>query len=108
MFVGNRGTGKSTVLRELAGIPTTELTTKPTQGCHLIKCTLNDKTVEVWDVSGDDKYVPFHAAYFTNADACVLFGDDTTWKQSVLDVSPTAKCHVFTDVPSLKTFLESL
>lgn len=108
LFVGNRGTGKSTVLRDLANIPATELTTKPTQGCHLIKCTLNEKEFEVWDVSGDAKYAPFRASYFKDADACVFFGDDADWKQSVLNVSPKAKCHAFKDSVSLKGFLKSL
>ena len=105
LFVGDRGTGKSTVLRELAGIPTTESTITPTQGCHLVKCNVNGKPLELWDVSGDPKYAPFRPSYFSNADACVFFGKDSQWKQSVLNVSPNAVCHSFVDINTLKTFL---
>ena len=108
LFVGDRGTGKSSVLRELAGIPSTDATTKPTQGCHLVKCTVNEKTFEVWDVSGDLKYAPFRAGYFWKADACVFFGDNSVWKQSVLNVCPNITCHTFSDVPTLSTFLSGL
>jgi GTPase SAR1 family protein len=108
LFVGDRGTGKSTVLRELAGIAATDATTKPTQGCHLVKCTVNEKKFEVWDVSGDPKYAPFRASYFWKADACVFFGDDSAWKQSVLSVSPNTRYHTFSDVPTLAAFLSGL
>jgi small GTP-binding protein len=108
LFVGDRGTGKSTVLRKLAGIPDTETTTKPTQGCHMVKCNVNGKTVEVWDVSGDSKYTLFRAGYFWKADACVFFGNETEWKQNVLKVSPGAQCHTFVDVESLNAFLKTL
>lgn len=106
VFVGNTGTGKSSVLRELAGIPTTERTNRPTQGCHLVKCNVNGNELEVWDVSGDSKYAPFRAAYFANTDVCVVFGNESSWKQEVLSVSPGARVYNFTTTEELKTFLE--
>jgi GTPase SAR1 family protein len=108
LFVGDRGTGKSTVLRALAGIPDTETTTKPTQGCHMVRCNINGKTVELWDVSGDSKYASFLPGYFWKADACIFFGNDADWKHGVLSISPGAKCHSFVDTDTLNEFLKSL
>jgi GTPase SAR1 family protein len=106
LFVGESKSGKSTVLGELAGILSTDLTRKPTQGCHVVKCTLAGKTFDVWDVSGDSKYVPFRSMYYANTDVCVIFGDNSqTWKQDVLATCPGAACHVFTTVDTLKEFL---
>lgn len=106
LFVGNQGSGKSTVLRELTGIPSIERTTKPTQGCHVVKCSIDDKAVEIWDVSGDPKYLPFRTSYFSKANVCILFGEECTWRQEVLAVSPNALCHVYMDTDTLKTFLQ--
>ena len=79
VFLGDTNVGKSSLIRRF--IQNTSAVEGPTIGpaeyrrqIYLNKSAKN-VNVEIWDVSGQDKYMSTTRMYFRDADACILVYD---------------------------------
>ena len=96
LLIGDGGVGKTAIIRELR-YGYFEKKYLSTVGAEAHRMEIGFTDVELWDISGNDKYAQWREAYFRNADAAVIMFDVThqrsyrnvkKWYAEIQDASP--------------------
>src|SRR5690242_7650501 len=80
VFLGNQGSGKTQLAKQLAfnDIMLFDPNSKPTVGAEFIKLPLNSENkLNLWDVTGDERYNSVLKAYHRDADIGIYCVDLT-------------------------------
>jgi GTPase SAR1 family protein len=71
-FVGPMGTGKTALANNLCGVRVQPSDSyQPTVAARALECDIHGVPVEVWDVSGDEKYSPAWSAVAASLQASI-------------------------------------